>query len=105
MTDINIRVFEDEGGGIQVIVEEAGRIVNIISGFEDGSMSTADFIEAAQAGFVDANDYDPDDFSGLSIDEAAPGIESADLIAEITGDSVTLYEEKMGEAGKDLFSI
>ena len=104
MTDINIRVFEDEGG-IQVIVEKAGRIVNIISGFEDGSMSTADFIEAAQAGFIDADDYDPDNFSGLSIEEAAPGIESADLIADITGDSVTLYEENMGEAGRDLFAI
>ena len=57
---MQVKVFEDNGGGIHAIVIKDAQITNIISGFEDGSMSKADFIEAARIGFDYADDYDPD---------------------------------------------
>ena len=103
---MQVKVFEDNGGGIHAIVIKDAQITNIISGFEDGSMSKADFIAAAQIGFDYADDYDPDNYSGLTIEDVAAEMESSDdLIAEITEDSVELYPEKMGCAGMGLFEI
>lgn len=103
---MQVKVYEDNGGGIHAIVIKDAQITNIISGFEDGSMSKADFIEAAQIGFSDAYEFDPDNYSGLTMDDVAAEIESYDdLIAEITEGSVTLYPEKMGCAGIGLFEI
>ena len=53
---MQVKVFEDNGGGIHAIVIKNAQITNIISGFEDGSMSKADFIAAAQIGFDYADD-------------------------------------------------
>ena len=103
---MHVKVFEDNGGGIHAIVIKNAQITNIISGFEDGSMSKADFIAAAQIGFDYADDYDPDNYSGLTMEDVAAEIESSDdLIAEVTEDGVELYPEKMGCAGMGLFGI
>lgn len=103
---MQVKVFEDNGGGIHAIVIKNAQITNIISGFEDGSMSKADFIEAAQIGFDYADDFDPENYSGLTMEDVAAETESSDdLIAEITEDSVELYPEKMGCAGMGLFEI
>ena len=103
---MQVKVFEDNGGGIHAIVIENAQITNIISGFESCSMSKADFIEAARIGFDYADDYDPDNYSGLTMSDVADEIASYDdLIAEITEDSVELYPEKMGCAGMGLFEI
>ena len=103
---MQVKVFEDNGGGIHAIVIKNAQITNIISGFEDGSMSKADFIAAAQTGFDYADDYDPDNCSGLTMEDVAAEMESSDdLIADISEDSVELYHEKMGFAGMGLFEI
>ena len=103
---MQVKVFEDNGGGIHAIVIKNAQITNIISGFEDGSMSKANFIEAAQIGFDYADDFDPENYSGLTMEDVAAETESSDdLIAEITEDSVELYPEKMGCAGMELFEI
>ena len=103
---MQVKVFEDNGGGIHAIVIKNAQIANIISGFEDGSMSKADFIEAAQTGFDYADDYDTDNYSGLTMEDVAAEMESSDdLIADISEDSVELYPEKMGCAGMGLFEI
>ena len=103
---MQVKVYEDNGGGIHAIVIKDAQITNIISGFEAGSMSKADFISAAQVGFEYADDYDPDNYSGLTMEDFADEMASCDdLIAEITEDSVELYPEKMGCAGMGLFEI
>ena len=103
---MQVKVFEDNGGGIHAIVIKDAQITNIISGFEDGSMSKADFIEAARIGFDYADDFDPDNYSGLTMEDVADEMASYDdLIAEITEDNVDLYPEKMGCAGMGLFEI
>ena len=101
-----VNVYEDNGGMVHVIVEEDGTPINIISGFEDGLLSKDEFIAAAQEGFDSADEYDADNYSGLSSEDVAAEIsEQDDLIAEITPDSVELYAEKMGCAGKCLFEV
>ena len=103
---MQVKVYEDNGGGIHAIVIKDAQITNIISGFESCSMSKADFISAAQVGFEYADDYDPDNYSGQKMEDVADEIASYDdLIAEITEDNVELYPEKMGCAGMGLFEI
>ena len=103
---MQVKVFEDNGGGIHAIVIENAQITNIISGFEDGSMRKSYFIESAQTGFAYADDFDPDNYSGLTMEDVADEMASYDdLIAEITEDNVELYPEKMGSAGMGLFEI
>lgn len=103
---MQVKVYEDNGGGIHAIVIKDAQITNIISGFEDGSMSKADFIEAARIGFDYADDFEPDNYSGQKMEDVADEMASYDdLIAEITEDSVELYPEKMGCAGMGLFEI
>ena len=92
-----INVYEDNGGRIHAVVTDGEKVLNIISGFEDGGMSTAEFIDAARHGFAEADEY---------LEAAANEIdESDDLIAEITEDDVELHLNKMGFAGAKLFSV
>ena len=101
-----VKVYEDNGGMIHAIVEDRGFPINIISGFEDGLLSKDEFISAAKEGFIYADDYDSDKYSGLRIKKASAEIkELDDLIAEITTDAVTLHPEKMGYSGMCLFEI
>ena len=101
-----VNVYEDNGGGIHAIVLNNENPTNIISGFEDGTMSTAEFVNEARYGFTDADEYDAASYSELSLEDAATEImEQDDLIAEITTDRLELDFKKMGIAGTILFSI
>ena len=101
-----VNVYENNGGMILAVVFEDEKATNIISGFEDGALSTAEFIEAAQVGFEFADEYEPESFAGAILAEAAESVESAgELIAEITADGFEVYTNKIGIAGAKLFSI
>ena len=101
-----VAVYEDNGGGLHAIVLSGDTVVNVLSGFEDGGLSTNEFIKAAQSGFADADEYDPSNYSGISLGAAAAEFaELDDIIAIITSTDVALYPENMGRAGKDLFSV
>lgn len=103
---MQVNVFEDNGGGIHAVVMDDNEIKNILSGFEDETMSRDEFIDAAKAGFEWADEYEPENYSGLTMEQVAQEIiEQDDLIAEITADSVELYPEEMGIAGMILFGI
>lgn len=93
--------YEDNGGGIHAITG-----TNVLTGFERDAWDIADLFLAARFDFPDADEYDPDNFSGLSMEEAARDIiEHDDLIAEVSEDAITLYVRNMGMAGKALFQI
>lgn len=103
---MKVNVLEDNGGMIHAVVMDGDEIKNILSGFEDQTMNRDEFIDAAQAGFEWADEYEPENYSGLTMEQAAQEIIGQDdLIAEITEDSVELYQEKMGIAGMILFDI
>ena len=97
-----INVYEDNGGMIHAVVMDGEKVINIISGFEDGGLSTAEFVDAARCGFPDADEYDGE----ISIEAAAKEIDDFDdLIAEITDGEVELHLDKMGFACANLFSV
>lgn len=103
---MEVRVFEDNGGMIHAVVFEEGKPTNIISGFEDLSITKDEFIEAAKSGFEYSDPYDPAFYSGKDIEFVSAELEELDdLIAEITKDSVDVYPESMGIAGGILFEI
>ena len=103
---MKVSVYEDNGGMIHVVVMDGGEIKNIISGFEDETMSLDEFIAAAKTGFEWADEYEPENYSGLTMERVAKEISDLDdLIAEITPDGVEVYPEKMGTAGMILFGI
>ena len=98
-----VNVYEDNGGMIHAVVMDGEKVLNIISGFEDGGLSTAEFIDAARCGFEGADAYECDE---ISMEDSAKEIdEFDDLIAEITEGDVELHLDKMGLAGANLFSV
>ena len=109
----NIKIYENNGGGIAAIIREGEKIVNILFGFEDGGLSYAEFIARAREGFPWADPYDPADHEGCSMEEVAAEIEDADpgviepdeLIAEITERKIIIYPHAMGVAGEILFGL
>lgn len=103
---MKVKVYEDNSGGIHAIVIDHGIVTNIISGFENGTISCNEFIQAAQNGFCYADEYDSSKYSNRCIKFVATEIEAYDdLIAVITLKSIELFEEKMGTAGRELFDI
>lgn len=103
---MKVSVYEDNGGMIHAVVMDGNEVKNIISGFEDETMSRDEFVDAAKTGFEWADDYEPENYSGLTMEQVAQEISGLDdLIAEITPDGVDLYPEKMGTAGMILFGI
>ena len=97
-----VNVYEDNGGMLHAVVMDGEKVLNIISGFEDGGMSTAEFIDAARYGFAEADEYEGE----ISLEAAANEIDGRDdLIAEIAEDNVELHLNKMGCAGANLFSV
>lgn len=101
-----VKVYEDNGGGLHAVVMDSEKVANIISGFEDGTMSTADFIEAARYGFEGADEYDAANYSGTGMDNVAAEMDANDdLIAEITFEIVVLHILEMGLAGEHLFGL
>ena len=87
------------------IVLSGDTVVNVLSGFEDGGLSTNEFIKAAQSGFADADEYDPSNYSGISLGAAAAEFAELDDIIAIIHIHRCAFPENMGCAGKDLFSV
>lgn len=99
-------LYENNNGMLNAIVYKNNVVINIIGGFEDGKITAAEFIGAAYEDFFFADDFEPDNYMGLSINEVADEITSNDeLVAEITDDYITLYTRKMGFAAKHLFGL
>lgn len=106
MKNTEVNVYESNAGTIHAIITDGECIINILGGFENGFMSTTDFIADAQDGFVFADDFNSDDYCGCSIEDvAAEIIHESDLIATITADRIELNTERMGTAGRVLFSV
>lgn len=111
MSDINVKIYEDNGGGIHAVVRTDGTVINCLTGLEyeytrENNLTGADLIDAAKGGFEYADDYDPDDFDGTSLEDMVASVEnepSTSLIAEITADSVDLDYSRMGAEGHYLF--
>lgn len=111
MANIDVKVYEDNAGGIHVVVRTDGSITNFFSGMEyeytkENKLTGIDLIEAAKGGFEYADDYNPDDFDGIPLEKIAAEVEeepTTNLIAEITENEVKLYFDDMGAEGHYLF--
>ena len=99
------RIYEDNRGGIHAIVEQNGTVTNVLANPEwEPGITGEKIIAAAMDGFPYADAYDPENFSGLKMPDAADEISLLDeLIAEVRGSDVTFYHERMGVEGRALF--
>ena len=103
--------YENNGGMIYAIVFDGGKIVNIIPGLEDQQLSSQEVIELAGKGFPFADEFEPDQWNGYTMQQILEEAENGEsdgtveLIAEITADKVSLYPEKMGCSAKELFEV
>lgn len=103
---MRVHVYESDDGMIHAVVMNGDEIRTIVSGFEDENISRNAFVAAARSGFEQAEDYDPADYAGMDMVQAARQLEETDhLIAEITEDSMEMHPEKMGLAGHILFEM
>lgn len=103
-----VKFYEDNAGYISAVVYgDDGKINNVVSGCEQWTDDTPDnVIAAAKEDLPCCRDYDPDDYCGLTADDLASELEDgAELIAEITPESVELYPDDMGIAGRLLFGV
>ncbi len=124
--EYSTKFYETNGGTIQAVTRDgSGRVVAVVGDLEQLRGEGESILKAAREGWPYADDFDPEQWGGLSMDEAAEEIEAAahapygqergaDLIAETHPvpsaytprqyiESVTFYWESMGYAGKDLF--
>ena len=108
-----VNFFEDNGGGLSAVVKENDKVVKVLTGFEYGNFNTGDFIDDAANGFPNADEFDPNDWNGLTLEKAAEEVSNhcigIDLIATVgrncRSKSVTLYPDDMGYAGRRLFGL
>lgn len=116
------KFYEDNGGGIQAVTrDENGKVVNVLGGFEDGSITGSEVLAAARENWPGADPFESYQCGGKTIEEVAEELEKmeyhpemGDLIAETkaTPDRYTdaQYIERvefnwshMGAAGHELF--
>lgn len=116
------KFYEDNGGGIQAVTfDENGKVVNVLGGFEDGSCTGLEVLEAARENWPDADPFDSYQWGGKTMEEVAEELEEmeyhsemGDLIAETnvvpsfsTTDqyigAVDFNWRAMGAAGHELF--
>ncbi len=103
-----VKFYEDNAGFISAVVCDGdGKIENVVSGCEQWTDDTpADVIAAAKKGLPYCRYYNSDDYCGATADELAAELaDGAELIAEITPESVELYPDDMGIAGRRLFGV
>lgn len=99
-----VNFFENNGGGLSAVVKENDKVVKVLTGFEYGNFNTGDFIDDAANGFPNADEFDPNDWNGLTLEKAAEEVSNhcigIDLIATVgrncRSKSVTLYPDDMG---------
>lgn len=104
----SVEVYEDNAGGVCVAVFGQNGLKNLFGVVPDGNeiRMTRAFYQEALYGFSGVDDYNAEDFSGLSIDDAYADICNSNLIAEFYDNRVVnLYPADMGVAGMKLFGI
>lgn len=106
-----VEVYEDNAGGIYVAVFGQSGLkklfaVRIPCNDNDRVEFTKTFYQEAQYGCPSMDEYNAEDFSGLSMDDAYADICNNNLIAEFYDNRVVnLYPADMGIAGMKLFGI
>lgn len=115
--------YETNAGYIYAVAFENGKVTNIISCVDsNGELTGSKALEAAREGWPYADAFNPDDWSGLSMEQAAEELEKetetpageervTDLIAEVKPTPAyvkglpfaTFYWDRMGYAGLELF--
>lgn len=82
-----VNFFEDNGGGLSAVVKENDKVVKVLTGFEYGNFNTGDFIDDAANGFPNADEFDHNDWNGLTLEKAAEEVSNhcigIDLIATV----------------------
>lgn len=103
-----VEVYESNAGGICVAVFGKNGLEKLFVVAPDGNETrmTKAFYQEALYGFSSMDDYNAEDFSGLSMDDAYMDICNGNLIAEFYDNRVVnLYPADMGVAGMKLFGI
>lgn len=108
-----VNFFENNGGGLSAVVKENDKFVKVLTGFEYGNFNTAEFFDDAADGFPNADPFEPNDWGGLTLEEAAESVSNEDvgntLIATVNRNcrlrSMVLYPDDMGYAGRKLFGL
>lgn len=104
----SVEVYENNAGGICVAVFGKNGLENLFVVAPDGNETrmTRVFYQEALYGFSGVDDYNAEDFSGLSIDDAYADICNSNLVAEFYDNRVVnLYPADMGIAGMKLFGM
>ena len=103
-----VEVYENNEGGIYVAVFGQNGLTNLFIVAPDGNETrmTRAFYQEALYGFSGVDNYNAEDFSGLSMDDAYADICNNNLIAEFYDNRVVnLYPADMGSAGMKLFGL
>lgn len=105
----NVEVYENNAGGIYVAVFGKNGLENLFVVAPDGNETrmTRVFYQEALYGFSGVDDYNAENFSGLSMDDAYDDIcGGSNLIAEFYDNQVVnLYPADMNIAGMRLFGM
>lgn len=104
----SVEVYENNAGGICVAVFGQNGLTNLFIVTPDGNETrmTRAFYQEALYGFPGEDEYNAEDFSGLSMDDAYADICNSNLIAEFYDNRVVnLYPADMGIAGMELFGM
>ncbi len=116
------KFYESNGGTIQAVTrDESGKVVNVFSGFEDGSITGLEVLAAARENWPGADPFESYQWGRKTMEEVAEELEQmeyrpemGDLIAETkaTPDRCTDVQcaeyvefnwSRMGAAGHELF--
>ena len=103
-----VEVYEDNAGGIYAAVFGQNGLEKLFVVTPDGNETrmTRAFYQEAFYGFLGEDEYNAEDFSGLSMDDAYTDICNSNLIAEFYDNRVVnLYPADMGVSGMQLFGI
>ena len=68
---MKVYVYESKDDTISAVVMDGNEVKRIISGLEDKDMSRSEFVAAARSRFEGAAAYDPSNFSGMDMRQAA----------------------------------
>lgn len=116
------KFYESNGGIIDAVTrDESGKVVNVFSGFQDGSITGLEVLAAARENWPGADPFESCQWGGKTMEEVAEELEEmeyhpeyGDLIAETKPtpdyytdaqyiESVEFNWSRMGYAGLDLF--
>lgn len=103
-----VEVYESNAGGIFVAVFGQSGLKNLFVVAPDNNETrmTRAFYQEALYGFPGEDEYNAEDFYGLSMDDAYADICNSNLIAEFYDNRVVnLYPADMCVAGMKLFGI